>query len=117
MKLGIPLTKQTNDHSNRKNFLFSFFCDCCKKEWKSPPRQFLSGGLTFIEHEETETLIWAWEHQIAFEQANLEAHFHFNYCPECNRWVCDECFCTDGKDCRKCSEKKGKAGESTLEKT
>ena len=54
-------------------------------------------------------MIWAQEHRIAFEKANLEAHFHFNQCPDCNSRVCDDCFCMDEKEksgvCKNCGEK------------
>jgi len=108
--LGIPLTKHITNHSDWKSFKFSFFCDCCNKEWISPLFLFTAGGFTAIDHEETKALIWACEHQKAFEQANLEAQFFFNNCPECNRWVCDDCFDTEWDDhyglCKDCSERK-----------
>lgn len=37
-------------------------------------------------------MIWAKEHRVAFERANLEAQFHFNHCSGCGKWVCDDCF-------------------------
>jgi len=111
--MGIPLTKHTTNHSDWNTFKFSFFCDHCDKEWVSPLFLFTSGGFTVIEHEETKALIWAYEHQKAFEQANLEAQFFFNYCSECNKWVCDNCFDAEWSDnhglCKECSEKKKKA--------
>ncbi|MCL2705386.1 MAG: hypothetical protein FWE72_04160 [Spirochaetaceae bacterium] len=110
--LGIPLTKKTADLSDRENFSFSFFCDCCEREWISPSIPFSFGKFSSIKHEETMKLIWAWEHQLAFEQANLEAHFHFNNCSECNNWVCNVCFAPEKEDpqghCNGCSEKREK---------
>jgi len=104
--MGAPLTKKITDHSTLEVFSFSFFCDNCEKEWKSPSALFESGSLTSIEHEEARKIIWAQEHKIAFEKANLEAHFHFNCCPDCKSWVCDECFNTEEKEnfgrCKKC---------------
>jgi len=104
------ITKHTEDHSGWRSFKFEFFCDSCNKKWISPVFPFEAGKVSHIEYEETRSMIWAWEHQRAFEQANLEAHYHFNRCPECYKWVCDNCFDAEGEShyglCRKCSEKK-----------
>jgi len=98
------LTKRTTDHSNGGSFSFSFYCDNCGREWKSPVTPFESGGFTAIAHEEARQLIWAQEHKTAFDMANLEAHFHFNNCPDEGMWVCDDCFDAQGSRlCRKCS--------------
>jgi len=105
---GVSLTKLKTDNSDRKGFSFSFYCDCCGKEWKSPLTPYLSGGYASIEHKETKKLIWMWEHEAAFEYANAEAHLHFNKCSECGKWVCDACFYVHRKKedglCRVCSE-------------
>ena len=53
-----------------------------------------------IECSETRDILWAQERRIAFERANLEAQFHFNHCPVCGRWVCDDCFRPLGSDKR-----------------
>jgi hypothetical protein len=99
-----PLTRKTVDHSDANGFGFSFFCDICGKEWRSPDLPFETGGMT-IEHEEARQMVWAHEHKTAFEQANLEAQMHFNLCDRCGKWVCEDCF--DSKDvgffmCREC---------------
>jgi len=49
-------------------------------------------------------LLWAQEHRTAFEKANLEAHWHFNNCPKCGKWVCNDCFYFTGVICKKCAE-------------
>ena len=89
--MSVSLTARTTDHSSAGSFSFSFFCDNCGNEWKSFVTPFESGGFTAIENEEARQLIWAHEHKTAFDRANLEAHFHFNHCPESGKWVCDEC--------------------------
>ena len=53
-----------------------------------------------IECSEACDMLWVQEHRIAFERANLEAQFHFNHCPVCGRWVCDDCFRPLGSDKR-----------------
>jgi hypothetical protein len=86
-----PLTKKTTDYSGTESFSFGFFCDCCGREWKSPAAPFETGGFTVVEQKETHQMLWEQEHKSAFEQANLEAHLHFNNCPRCGKWVCDDC--------------------------
>jgi hypothetical protein len=111
-----PLTKQIIDHSDEKSFSFSFFCDICGKEWKSPTVPFETGGIT-IEHEEAQMLLWTKEHSAAFEQANLEAHMQFNGCQRCGKRVCDGCFNITGENtglCRECEENPHPCGFSSL---
>ena len=105
MLMNSPLTKRFINHSDKESFSFSFLCDECGKKWTSPPAAFISLGFTAIEHEEAWNLIWAEEHRQAFEKANLRAHMHFNNCPKCGRWVCDECFDVKGEHCKKCMSK------------
>jgi hypothetical protein len=49
-------------------------------------------------------MIWKQEHRAAFEQANLDAHLHFNFCPICQRWVCDDCISLNDRDGEICEE-------------
>jgi len=105
--MSVPLTRRTTDHSDQNSFSFSFFCDLCGKEWVSQPIPFTSGGFTAVDHEATRQLLWEQEHHAAFEEANLEAHMQFNRCPQCGRWVCNDCFRIEEKkddevcvDCR-----------------
>jgi hypothetical protein len=98
-----PLTRKTIDHSDANGFSFSFFCDICGKEWRSPNVPFETDGMT-IEHEEARTLLWAKEHSAAFEQANLEAHMQFNGCRKCGKRVCDNCFNVEGENTGLCGE-------------
>jgi hypothetical protein len=90
------LTKKSIDHSDTGKFSFSFFCDRCGKEWTSPPQTFTGGsgfaGSPTIENMDALKIIWGNEHQAVFNEANLEAHMHFNHCPVCGKWVCDDCF-------------------------
>jgi hypothetical protein len=101
-----PLTQKSTDHSDRERFFFSFFCDCCGKEWISQIMAFRTAGLTAIDHEEARQLLWQQEHKVAFEQANMDARLQFNRCPLCGRWVCNECFDSQeiqhGGICKEC---------------
>jgi hypothetical protein len=103
---SISLTKNTANHSNKTGFSFSFFCDRCEKEWISPFIPFINGGFSDIEHEEARQMIWAQEHRAAFENANIEAHFHFSRCSICSKVVCNDCYNPDSGDmCVDCKEK------------
>jgi len=105
------LTKKSVDHSDTGHFSFSFFCDRCGKEWTSPTQTFSGEGSPTIENQDALKLIWGNEHLVAFNEANLEAHMHFNYCPICGRRVCDECFNFEEKEhggiCKDCFSKQG----------
>jgi len=90
--MSVSLTSQTIDRSSVESFSFSFYCDKCGSEWKSPEIPFELGGFTSIENEEVRQMVWAHEHRTAFDRANLEAHFHFSHCSESGMWVCDECY-------------------------
>lgn len=100
------ITKRTVDHSDRSRFSFSFFCDRCGKEWRSETLPFRQGCFTAVEHEEALSLLWNDEHKAAFERANVEAQFHFTFCPVCGRTVCDDCLYVSGgmvtDICRSC---------------
>ena len=102
-KLGVSLTKSTTNYSTNAGFCFGFFCDRCKKEWISPFVPFLHSGFSAVEHEEARQMLWAQEHRAAFENANIEAHFHFSRCPVCKNVVCNDCFDHDeGDRCADC---------------
>jgi hypothetical protein len=101
------ITEKSNDHSDSGHFSFSFYCDKCGKEWTSEFTDFKGMNATTIENEEARQMLWANEHRIAFEAANCEARLHFNRCPICGKWVCDDCFCIEEKKhggvCRDCN--------------
>jgi len=100
------LTKKTIDHSTVNSFSFSFFCDACGKEWLSAEKHFSGGVCSVTENEDALKLLWANEHRAAFNEANLEAHFHFAECPVCHKRVCDSCFEEEhGGICKECSNK------------
>jgi hypothetical protein len=104
------LTKKSIDHSDPGNFSFSFFCDRCGKEWTSPSQPFTGESSPVIENKDAQNMLWGNEHRAAFDEANLEAHIHFNLCPVCGRRVCDGCFNIAEKEhggaCKDCCLKK-----------
>lgn len=102
-----PITKKMTDNSNEKQFSFSFHCDVCQHPWHSVPMGF-SGEKQEVGEDTGKDLrrtpLWEKEHEAAYERANREAMLHFNRCPVCKRWVCDECFHMheDGDACKEC---------------
>jgi hypothetical protein len=104
-----PVTQKSTDHSDRERFSFSFFCDCCGKAWTSQITPFTAGGLSAIDYGEARQMLWQHEHKVAFEQANMDARLQFNRCSLCGRWVCNECFDSEGTEhggiCKECTPK------------
>lgn len=104
-----PITKKVEDHSDEKQFSFSFYCAVCQHPWHSVPINF-SGGRNkagpeaCAEQDRGKTCLWEKEHEAAYERANREAMLHFNRCPICKQWVCDDCFHMDesGDACEVC---------------
>jgi hypothetical protein len=96
-----PVTRKMMDDSTDKAFVFTFYCDLCGRPWKSAP----VSSLTPTRERSRKNPGCAWqEHDAAYERANLEAIQHFNRCPRCRRWVCDDCFLLldEGDMCREC---------------
>jgi hypothetical protein len=90
--MSIALTRKITDYSSKESFSFSFHCDRCGKEWRS--RQIQLNEECFITIRPDKEL-WTLKHRAALDQANLEAHLHFNNCPVCGKWVCDDCYCAE----------------------
>ena len=100
-----PVTKTMTDDSTETVFRFTFYCDLCGKPWSSVPVSGMPEKGCGIGKRSLERCA---EHDAAYERANLEAIQHFNRCPKCKRWVCNDCFLLlhDGDVCRKCAEGK-----------
>lgn len=96
------VTKKMTDDSTDKAFMFTFYCDLCGRPWKSVPVSSLTPAR---EHSgKNAECAWRQERDAAYERANLEAIQHFNRCPRCRRWICDDCFLLldEGDMCREC---------------
>lgn len=100
-----PITKRMTDNSTEKRFLFIFHCDICDHAWDSVPLEFSAGMKETVPNCQ-ESGLWEREHEAAYERANREAIQHFNRCPVCKRWVCDDCFYIyeAGDACKECSK-------------
>ncbi|MGE4283391.1 MAG: hypothetical protein AB7G87_06665 [Clostridia bacterium] len=101
------ITQNYTDQSTQSEFYFIFYCDLCNHSWKSVPIPFSRGKLKGISKFffGRASPLWKKEHQDAFERANHEAMLHFNRCPVCKRWVCDEDFPEEENQCSECSKK------------
>jgi len=46
---------------------------------------------------------WQKEHETAFDKAQNESKPHFHRCPNCNKYVCDQCWNEDATLCTACA--------------
>lgn len=90
------VTQKYADHSTMETFSFSFFCDRCGSEWRSPQYAFHPGGFAQPQDYIVYQMLWNEQHSAAYERANRDASFVFNRCPICDRRVCDACFFLSG---------------------
>jgi hypothetical protein len=99
-------TDKYTDESTAEEFSFTFFCDLCKKPWKSVPIPFSQAQQkTFLTNLlGIKSSVWKEEHKDAFERANREAMLHFNRCVKCKKWVCDDDFSEDENICSECKK-------------
>lgn len=100
-------TQKCTDQSTEDEFTFTFYCDICAKPWKSVPISFSSKQKSsfwkrFLDISSTS---WTAEYKDAFDRANREAMFHFNRCPICKKWVCDDHFSEEENICSNCFKK------------
>lgn len=109
-----PVTKKYTDESTVKQFKFTFYCDCCKNEMPTLAYDFCSGfkKKIFLSNDEKEarSIIFANEHDKAYERANNEIRLNLNRCEVCGDMICEDCSVyTDklngGICCKKCAEK------------
>lgn len=109
------IKKQIIDYSDKNNFCFGIICPECGKIRKSTPVRFSKAG----EIPKTESkkiifeILYKREHEQALEKAAAEAANYFNLCPNCKKFVCDDCFliCEDLDVCRSCAENLQEIGE------
>jgi hypothetical protein len=87
-----PFTPLLRDLSTSEGFRFEFACAICGRTWTSSLRGYDEGRLVPPLAIDLRALVWETGHRAAFEQAEVEALFHFNHCDHCDRWVCDRCY-------------------------
>lgn len=104
------VTKNYKDKSTMERFEFVFHCDCCGYELSTtvyqyedrfPKKLFMSNS-----EREARQIMYAVEHEKAYERANNEAMNRLNKCTICGEMVCDSCTVfspEDGKEiCKRC---------------
>ena len=108
-----PVTKDFSDYSTLEKFEFEFYCDCCKKAVKTSVIEFVSGfkRKRFLngDMKKARDIIYAADHDSAFERANIEAMYELNRCEICGAMVCEDCTVygknlNGGVCCKKCDE-------------
>lgn len=104
------VTKKFLDKSTKTHFEFEFFCDCCGKTIPTPVLEFINGFADekYITDEQRQArdILYSFEHNNAYERANIEARFELDRCAKCGDMVCFDCsFFADDNGlvlCRKC---------------
>lgn len=93
-------TRKYSEDSSGGRLQFTFYCDICRKEYAVPAVEVPNERSLFQKRKYQKV------HDAAFEKAEEEAKGHFNCCPVCSRWVCDECFriFPSGDICKECTE-------------
>ncbi len=120
-----PATKQWEDKSDLKRFMFVFFCDCCGRSFCSSEYPFHSGFRPKILMSESERrareILWKYDHDAALERANVEMlQNYIHRCEICDDHVCGNCVyeCDElegGVCCEKCLRKRGYHGRKLCE--
>lgn len=105
-----PVTRKMTDESAGSTYQFTFYCDLCGQPWRSFP----VCGQPDVRENDLRKRGRRYDHEAAYERANLEALRHFNRCPVCKRWVCDDCFLLlhDGDVCRECAAIERRTGQA-----
>jgi hypothetical protein len=87
------------DNSTEEQFSFTFLCGVCEKQWVSVPIKPYAGV--------REIAIRQADHCAAYERAHTEAQRYHNFCRNCQKWVCDDCFVVTPEEdiCRNCVAK------------
>jgi hypothetical protein len=103
------------DCSTPEIFCFSLRCEECGEVWKNVPIKFSRAGV-LPETEGKQIIletIYKREKEAALQKAMEQARKAFNFCPICERLVCDKCFliCSDLDMCRSCAERLEEHGE------
>lgn len=105
-----PVTMNYKDKSTMEKFEFVFHCDCCgfelsttvyKYDDKFPKKLFMSNS-----EREARQIMYASEHEKAYERANNEVIKKLSKCSVCGEMVCDSCVVISSEDgreiCKRC---------------
>ena len=114
------------DHSTSEGFQFSFYCDICRREFKSTfirsktdkkgdtmrvVGSFLGGSLGSVMRREGSKASRSAGHRQekdqAFKNAWDEIRRYFGKCPKCHKWICSDCWNAEVNLCVKCAPRVG----------
>ena len=102
-----PATKRFADNSNLSRFVFEYCCDCCGKALPPIvilPQDDIRKKLSLSSSpQEERAILYAAEHNRAFEHANNEILHKLNRCQVCGELVCEDCVEQSGSRCRRCA--------------
>ena len=103
------------NRSVKNLFLFRVACAECGKEFGNKPVRFSGADQPPSEHMK----VLYEEEMLAARQAAVHSTVgQLNYCPVCERLVCDQCFmiCEDRDMCRRCAAELKKQGRPVAPK-
>jgi len=109
------VTKHFTDNSTLNRFEFEFYCDCCGKALPpviiKPQRTFKKKLWLSEDEREARAIIYAHDHNVAYERANNEIRHELNRCEICGELICEECTVygvleNGGVCCKRCAEKR-----------
>lgn len=114
------------DHSTTEGFQFSFYCDICRREYKSNfvrskadkwgdaakvTGSFLGGSLGRVMRSQGSKAHRSAGHSKekdqAFKNAWAEVRKYFRKCPKDHKWACFDCWNADVNLCVKCAPRMG----------
>lgn len=106
------------DLSTKERFLFRVFCDECGTEYGNKPIRFTKAGTPASTpgKQVIYTALYEQEHRDARRLAVSSAAEQMNYCPICNRLVCNRCFliCEELDMCRHCALELRQTGQPVM---
>lgn len=108
------VTKRFVDNSTLTRFDFEFYCDCCGKPLQAiviePRFRFRKKLWITRDEREARAIIYANDHSMAYERANMEVRHELNRCEVCSEMVCEDCTVygaleSGGVCCNRCTGK------------
>jgi membrane protease subunit (stomatin/prohibitin family) len=117
----IKFVRNYSDHSTDRGFQFEFFCDRCQSGYRTPFQPSATGlvsdaldvasglfggilGKAASTSQRVHTAAWEQAHDKAFQKAMAQARPHFEQCPRCSEWVCqDRCWNSTLGLCKNCA--------------
>ncbi len=99
-KMRDTFTRKYTDESTEDEYVFTFCCDICGKPYRA----------SAVCRGNKKGLFRGREYRRALRAAWHEAELHFNRCPCCSAWVCDDDFDMSVGRCKACEDEGKKKG-------